>query len=78
MSLMLTATALAAEKNETPAKDPQVKEGAATASKDAAMVHFPEKMHEFEPVVEGLKVTHDFVIQNKGTAVLQIQKVKTG
>ena len=32
---------------------------------------------EFSPVVDGRKVIHDFIIQNKGTAPLEIQNVKT-
>ena len=32
---------------------------------------------EFEPVVEGKEVVHDFVIQNKGAADLKIQNVRT-
>ena len=32
---------------------------------------------EFSPVLEGRKVIHDFIIQNKGTAPLEIQNVKT-
>ena len=38
----------------------------------------PEQTYEFVPVVEGSLVTHDFIIQNKGTAPLVIEKVKTG
>lgn len=37
-----------------------------------------EKIHDFGTAVEGEKVTHDFVLQNRGTSVLEIQKVKTG
>ena len=38
----------------------------------------PEQTYEFIPVVEGSLVTHDFIIQNRGTATLVIEKVKTG
>ena len=41
-------------------------------------VHVPEGTYEFEPVVEGTNVIHDFVIQNKGTATLDITKVRPG
>lgn len=34
--------------------------------------------YEFEPVIDGAKVTYDFIIQNKGTATLKIENVKTG
>lgn len=32
----------------------------------------------FEPVWDGEVVEHDFIIQNRGTADLEIQKVNTG
>jgi hypothetical protein len=37
----------------------------------------PAAKFEFEPVVEGIEVTHEFIIQNKGAALLQVQNVKT-
>ena len=39
--------------------------------------HLPAVRYEFAPVAEGQEVIHDFVIQNKGSATLEIQKVKT-
>ena len=41
-------------------------------------VFFPETSYEFSPVLDGVKVVHEFVIQNKGTATLKVDKVKTG
>jgi hypothetical protein len=38
----------------------------------------PESTHKFEKVVEGAEVTYDFVIENKGDAPLNVEKVKTG
>ncbi len=38
----------------------------------------PTRSYEFEPVLEGDEVRHDFIIQNKGTAPLFITRVKTG
>ncbi len=40
--------------------------------------YLPLDNYEFEPVVEGAEINHDFIIQNKGTAPLNIEKVKTG
>jgi len=37
----------------------------------------PSDSHEFEPVLHGTIVTHDYIIQNRGTAPLEIKKVKT-
>ena len=39
--------------------------------------HLPAARYEFAPVVEGQEVSHNFVLQNKGTAPLEVQKVKT-
>lgn len=33
--------------------------------------------HQFEPVVDGTQVFHEYPIQNKGLATLIIEKVKT-
>ncbi|MBN1930890.1 MAG: hypothetical protein JW786_04690 [Desulfobacterales bacterium] len=41
-------------------------------------VILPETSYDFEPVVDGIEITHEYIIQNKGTAPLKIEKVKTG
>ena len=41
-------------------------------------VLFPQTLYEFSPVLDGAKVVHEFVVQNKGTAALNIERVKTG
>jgi len=33
---------------------------------------------EFKPVLDGTEIVHDFVIQNTGTATLEIEKIETG
>jgi len=38
---------------------------------------FPQTLYEFPPVLDGEKVVHEFVIQNKGLAPLNIERVKT-
>ena len=38
----------------------------------------PTLKYEFPPVVEGLPLKHDFIIQNRGSAPLKILKVKPG
>jgi hypothetical protein len=38
----------------------------------------PEQIFEFEPVIEGTIITHDFILQNKGMAPLVIHKIKIG
>ena len=39
---------------------------------------YPETLHEFSSVLDGSEVVHDFIVQNKGMATLQIERVKTG
>jgi len=41
-------------------------------------VFFPATSYDFSPVLEGNKVMHEFVIQNKGNAPLIVERVKTG
>jgi len=59
--LLSTATFLRAE---------EVKHGQPSA-------YLPEKIHEFGPTLSGSKVVYGFSIQNRGTATLEIKKVKT-
>ena len=42
------------------------------------VVILPEMTFEFEPVVDGMEITHDFAIKNTGDGPLAIQRVKTG
>ena len=39
---------------------------------------FPQTLYEFSPVLDGANVVHEFAVQNKGTATLNIERVKTG
>lgn len=52
--------------------------GAQDEVKASPSVVFPEPGFEFDSVFEGIDVVHDFVIQNKGTATLDVQKVSGG
>jgi hypothetical protein len=38
----------------------------------------PDSQYTFSPVLDGTEITHEFVIQNKGNAPLEIEKVRTG
>jgi hypothetical protein len=42
------------------------------------VVHVVEGVHKFETITEGVDVIHEFVIQNKGKAPLDITKVRPG
>ncbi len=57
--------------------------GAAHAQTPPPTSHGPQAVlpvthFEFPPVFEGQEVRHEFVIQNKGTAALDIMNVQTG
>ncbi len=41
------------------------------------LAFLPDARYQFEPVVEGQEVVHDFIVLNKGSAPLEIQTVKT-
>lgn len=55
----------------------EVKAVKAVADSSPSIV-VPSNSYEFPMVTEGIQVTHDFIVQNKGDAELKIIKVKTG
>jgi hypothetical protein len=63
--------------NDQPAAVPGAAQTSA-ASSNLPLAHFPELAYSFQPVVEGTDVSHEFVVQNQGSAVLDITNVKTG
>ena len=40
-------------------------------------IHVPETAFQFNSVVSGQDVIHDYILQNRGTAPLKISRVKT-
>ena len=42
------------------------------------LISLPQPVHEFESVIEGSKVEHDFILQNKGGASLNINRIVSG
>jgi hypothetical protein len=50
----------------------------ATIALKAPAVFFPETSYTFDPVADGVYVTHDFVVHNKGDGLLRINRVRTG
>jgi hypothetical protein len=52
--------------------------GTENKSLNLPSVFVPESRFEFAPVLDGTEITHDFIVQNKGTAPLAIEKVRTG
>lgn len=49
----------------------------ATTVQSFPVAFLPSNGFNFDAVVEGTEVVHEFVIQNKGTAPLNISKVQT-
>lgn len=47
--------------------------GQTAAGVPAMMV--PEPVFQFSPLLEGQKVTHTFIVENRGNAVLNIPKI---
>lgn len=45
---------------------------------ETAVAHFPVSHYRFDTVVDGTAVIYDFVVQNKGSAPLHIENVRTG
>ncbi len=43
-----------------------------------AVPRISERKYKFDPVLEGTRVTHDFIVENIGDAPLIIKEVKTG
>ena len=58
-------------------EDPSLNERVEILQVHLPMAYLPAVRHEFASVMEGQEVTHSFVIQNKGSGPLEIQKVKT-
>ena len=52
--------------------------GAQDKNLQSPTAFLPETQYAFPRVLEGTEVLHDFIMQNKGTAPLEIQKVRTG
>ena len=49
----------------------------ANGAESAPVAFIQDTDYEFSMVLDGSKITHEFVIQNKGDAILKIEKVKT-
>ena len=55
----------------------EIKNISGTSTKPPSVV-VPESTYEFPAVVDGVKVTHEFTVYNKGKGDLEINRVKTG
>lgn len=52
--------------------------GAETKTTETPEAVAVEPVFEFKPVLDGEEVVHDYMIQNKGSAELKIERVQTG
>jgi len=52
--------------------------GAENKTPNFPSIFVPESSFKFGPVLEGTEITHDFIVQNKGTTPIKIEKVRTG
>lgn len=52
--------------------------GTGAAAPGAPAAFFPQPQHAFGTAIEGDVVRHEFAVQNRGTAELRIEKIKTG
>ena len=59
-------------------KDSTGQDPSAVAAMQKPGVMVPALKYEFNPVVDGTQVTHDFAIKNTGDGPLAITQVKTG
>ena len=50
----------------------------AGAQGDSPAAVLPEANYRFDTAIEGEIVRHDFILYNKGSAELTIEKIKTG
>ena len=69
----ITATVSASDGKDSTSQAPS----AVTATEKPGAV-LPELKYEFDPVVDGTQITHDFVIKNTGNGPLAVHNVKTG
>ena len=79
-SEVVMASSAGVKKAESAKADAQIdvkKEQQDEADK-APSIQFVAPDFTFDKAVEGVEITHDFVVKNTGNAPLYIQKVRTG
>ncbi len=50
----------------------------AEGSQEGPQAYLPETVFEFDPVVDGTEIVHEFILQNRGDAPLEILKIESG
>jgi len=56
----------------------EAKGASASTAAEQPAIESPALKYEFEPVVDGTHINHDFIIRNTGNGDLAISQVKTG
>jgi len=51
---------------------------AADSSTQGPKAYIAESVFEFNPVVEGTEIVHEFILKNRGDAPLEILKIESG
>ncbi len=74
-AMLITSTGFSASQSDA---ESQTKKPMTQMAEKMPSAFFPETNHTFDPVVDGTRVTHDFIVQNKGDAPLNIIKIRTG
>jgi hypothetical protein len=49
-----------------------------TSTQATPRITIPDPSYQFDPVIEGDVVTHEFTLINSGDALLEILKIQTG
>lgn len=77
--LIKTYAAAGPQAQKNGPKDPALSERVEIlrVSLKQPVAFLPATRYEFDPVVEGRQVSHDFIVQNKGSALLEIKRVNT-
>jgi hypothetical protein len=79
LAMGIGTAAVAADSPDASATGSAVSGGQTAENGTPAPAAFaPEAIYEFDPVLDGEEIVHDFVIQNRGNAELNITKVRTG
>mgnify|MGYP001061285203 CR=1 FL=1 len=66
------------DKNASQVNQSQVKQTIEIETLKHPCVFLPTNVYQFNKVVEGTVLNHEFIVHNKGEAPLEIKKVKPG
>ena len=51
--------------------------GAQDTAADPPKAVFPQPSYEFQTIIEGQEIKHDFIVENRGNAPLSILRIQT-